>query len=168
MKKGYVITGAESTGSNFISRCISQSLGNPADAWDGALFFQPTEDIKILHRSQPWGPPRRYTDYKGIAELFEGYETKYILCTRDRGFSDRSKQRRFGRSDSDLIHNYEVSTKILCEIINSGEQFFIWNYETMISLGKVYFDLLYDFLAIDIDSRKYPAVINGNEKYLIS
>jgi len=95
--------------------------------------------------------------------MFNSYECKYIICTRDTSFSNLSKQRRFRRSDRDLEHNYNTCKSIISDIITSGEKYFIWNYETMVYLGGVYFDLLYDFLEIDNSSRKYPEVINGNK-----
>ena len=160
MKKGYIITGGESTGSVFISQCISTSMG--FSGWSGCLFFEPTKDIKFLHRSQPWAEARQYSDYEELSTLFNGYDCKYIICTRDITFSNLSKKRRFGRSTEDLKHNHHACKSILSDIISSGESYFIWNYESMVYLGKVYFDLLYDFLEIDKNNRKYPQVINGN------
>ena len=161
MKRGYIITGAESTGSVFISKCISKSMG--FTDWNGYRFFEPSADIKFLHRSQPWGNARQYSDYGRFSEIFDGYECKYIVCTRDISFSNLSKQRRFGRKDGELKHNRNTCKSIISDIITSGEKYFIWNYETMVYLGRVYFDLLYDFLKIDNSSRKYPEVINGNK-----
>ena len=160
MKRGYIITGSESTGSVFISKCISESMG--FSNWNGYKFFEPTSSLKFLHRSQPYGKARQYSDYKEISNMFDGYECRYIICTRDISFSNLSKQRRKGRSNPDLTHNHNTCKSIITDIVNSGERYFIWNYETMVYLGNGYFDLLYDFLEICRPSRKYPEVINGN------
>ena len=162
MKTGIIITGAESTGSVFISKAISKSFG--FDDWDGYGFYEPNNQFKFLHRSQPY-LNNNYSNYQELSSLFQNFECKYILCTRDITCSNLSKQRRFNRTDSDLKHNYNTCKKIISEIISSGEPYFIWSYETMIYFGKIYFDLLYDFLEIQNSDRYYPEVINKNIEY---
>ena len=161
MKRAYIITGAESTGSVFISKCISTSMG--FYSWTGYGFYEPSDDIKFLHRSQPRGSPLQYSDYTELSKIFSGYDCKYIICTRDISFSNLSKNKRFKRTDPQLQHNQNTCKSIISDIVKSGEEYFIWNYETMVYLGDVYFDLLYDFLEIDNNNRKYPEVINGNK-----
>ena len=160
--KGIIITGAESTGSVFISKAISQSFR--FNDWNGHGFYEPNNQFKFLHRSQPYGK-NNYSNYRELSSLFQNFECKYILCTRDISCSNSSTQRRFSRTDSDLKHNYNICKKIMSEIISSGEPYFIWSYETMIYFGKMYFDLLYDFLQIKNSDRYYPEVINKNIQY---
>lgn len=162
MKQGYIITGAESTGSVFISKCISKSMGY--DSWDGYNLYEPSHEIKFLHRSQPWGESQQYSDYKQLSKMFIGYDCKYIICTRDITFSNLSKHKRFNRTNQEMERDHGVCKSIISNIITSGEKHFIWSYETMVYLGDVYFDLLYDFLEVKSCDRNYPDVINGNIK----
>ena len=62
-----------------------------------------------------------------------------------------------------LQRDHSTCKSIISDIVKSGEKYFIWNYETMVYLSDVYFNLLYDFLEIDSNNRKYPEVINGNK-----
>jgi len=158
-KTGIIITGAESTGSVFASKAIFKSFG--FDGWNGYGFYKPNHQFKFLHRSQPYGK-NNYSNYQELSSFFQNFECKYILCTRDITCSNLSKQRRFNRTDSDLKHNHNTCKQIIFEIISSGEPYFIWNYETMIYLGKIYFDLLYDFLEIKNSDRYYPCILNKN------
>jgi hypothetical protein len=166
MKKGYIITGGESTGSVFISKCISESLGFPG--WDGYRYFEPNEDTLFLHRSQPYGVNgiQTYSDYDEISKEFLDYKCKYIICTRDLTCSNISKVSRFSRrTPGDLKIAHDRCRSIISNITKSGEEYFIWSYETMNYMGSSYFDLLYDFLEIDNSNRLYYAVIDGNKKY---
>lgn len=161
MKRAYIITGAESTGSVFISKCISTSMG--FHDWDGYHFYEPSSDIKFLHRSQPFLTSQQYSTYDELSKIFSSYECKYIICTRDISFSNLSKRKKYERTNHQLKHNHNTCKSIISDIVKSNEKYFIWNYETMVYLGDVYFDILYDFLEIDNNSRKYPQVINGNK-----
>ena len=69
---------AESTGSAFISKCISTSMG--FYSWTGYGFYEPSDDIKFLHRSQR-GVLHCNTLIILVSKIFSGYECKYILCT---------------------------------------------------------------------------------------
>ena len=41
--------------------------------------------------------------------------------------------------------------EIMIHIMQSGQKYFIWSYETFMYLGQAYLDQLYKFLAIDSD-----------------
>jgi hypothetical protein len=89
----------------------------------------------------------------------------FVLTTRYYAFSNISKRNRFNRTNEDIANNSKESRLILSEIIKSSEKYFIWNYETMLYLKDVYFDLLYKF--IESDSKYYPQnVVDGNIKYV--
>lgn len=166
MKKAYIITGGESTGSVFISKCISESMGYAG--WDGYRFYSPNENITFLHRSQPYGVDgTAYSPYSELAQIFNEHECRYIICTRDLTCSNNSKKQRRSRQKKDLETAHVNCKSIISEIVNSNEKYFIWNYEAMVYLNDIYFNLLYDFLEIRIDARKYPEVVDGNRKYLI-
>ncbi len=88
----------------------------------------------------------------------------FIVTTRYAEFSNLSKKTRFKRSEKDINNNMLQSKLILSEIIKSNEKYFIWNYETMLYLNEVYFDLLYDF--VEGINKHYSNVKDGNIKYI--
>jgi len=158
--KAIIITGPESSGSAFIAKTIGKAVG--LKNWDGygeAIF----SDLRILHQSQPYKTRFQYADYPEYKFYYPQYDRYFVLTTRDVSIVDRSKKNRFKASTYSLIHNRIRSKAILSNIIKQ-DKFFIWNYETMIYLGKPYFDLLYKFLGIE--SNYYPKVKDGNRKYL--
>jgi hypothetical protein len=178
MKKAYIITGPESSGSVYISKIIAYVLGETKDMneWGGYGFckkqkidentINETNDIIILHRSQPYLQHDKYCDLNEFKELFKDYELFFILCTRYHVISNHSKKHRFQRTEEELVDNYDISKKILTEITKK-ERFFIWNYETMLYLNESYFDLLYNFLEINTENRYYPTdIFDGNSKYI--
>ena len=172
MKKAYIITGPESSGSVYISKIIAYVLGETKDMneWGGYGFCKKNEpgnnDIIILHRSQPYLQHDKYCDLNEFKEMFKDYELFFILCTRYHMISNHSKKNRFQRTEEDLLDNYDISKKILGEITKT-EKFFIWNYETMLYLNESYFDLLYNFLEIKTENRYYPTdIFDGNIKYI--
>jgi len=75
-----------------------------------------TNDIIILHRSQPYLQHDKYCDLNEFKELFKDYELFFILCTRYHVISNHSKKHRFQRREDQLIDNYDISKKILTEI----------------------------------------------------
>ena len=167
MVKVFIITGPESSGSVFISKIIAYSLGatKNIDDWNGYGYCNSIKsDIKILHRSQPWGGRNKYFTLQQFNEEFKGMDLYFILTTRYQEFSNISKKSRFNSSDKDIVNNLSQSKFILSEIIESNEKYFIWNYETMLYLNEVYFDLLYNFIGSSI--KHYPKCIDGNIKYI--
>lgn len=166
-KKVYIITGPESSGSVFISKVIANYVGatKNIDDWNGYGYCNSINpDIKILHRSQPFQNKNQYFTLNQFEEEFKGLELYFILTTRYIHFSNLSKKSRFGRTEQDIENNMLKSKSILSEIINSNKKYFIWNYETMMYLNEVYFDLLYNF--VDGVNKFYPKIIDGNIKYL--
>ena len=88
----------------------------------------------------------------------------FILTTRHTQFSNLSKIKRFGRTKKEIDNNMLQSKLILSEIIKSNEKYFIWNYETMLYLNEVYFDLLYDF--VEGINKHYPKLKDGNINHM--
>lgn len=168
MIKAYIITGPESSGSVFISKVLAYALGatKNIDDWDGYGHCKSVNpNIKVLHRSQPYCYKDQYCNLKQFREEFKNMDLYFVLTTRYHAFSNISKSNRFNRTNEDIMNNAKESRIILSEIIKSGEKYFIWNYETMLYLKEVYFDLLYKF--IGSNSKYYPQnVSDGNIKYV--
>ena len=167
MVKVFIITGPESSGSVFISKIIASYLGATKNFndWSGYGYCSSIRsDIKILHRSQPFEKVNQYFTLQQFKEEFKGMDLYFILTTRYIQFSNISKKNRFNRTNKDIINNLYKSKSILSEIIKSNEKYFIWNYETMLYLNEVYFDLLYKF--IGGINKFYPKIKDGNIKYL--
>ena len=68
------------------------------------------------------------------------------------------------KEEKEIANNMLQSKLILSEIIKSNEKYFIWNYETMLYLNEVYFDLLYDF--VEGINKHYPKLKDGNINYM--
>ena len=166
-KKFFIITGPESSGSVFIAQVIAYYVGatNNINDWSGYGYCKSLKpNIKILHRSQPWGNANQYFTLKQFKEEFKEMDLYFILTTRYTQFSNLSKIKRFGRTKKDIDNNMLQSKLILSEIIKSNEKYFIWNYETMLYLNEVYFDLLYDF--VEGINKHYPKLKDGNINYM--
>ena len=165
VKKAFIITGPECSGSVFISQVIANCLGATKNIndWNGfGRCKSIVPNIEVLHRSQPSGP-FKYTTLKEFKNEYRGAKLYFILTTRYHEFSNLSKIRRFKRCKQDIEFNMAHSKLILSEIIKSKEKYFIWNYETMLYLNENYFDILYDFL--EVSKRNYPKIKDGNIKY---
>ncbi len=167
LKRAYIVTGPESSGSVFITRVISYVLGKD-------LFYKQSsgygfngnigDDLVILHLSQPFCRPAQFCNLAKFHDMFGDYELYFILTTRDLNIINKSKKERFGGSALELEEHLDISREILGEIIRK-EKYFIWNYETQIYLGAVYFELLYNFL--QVKSNFLPGdLYDANEKYL--
>ena len=66
-KKGFIITGPESSGSGFISKIIANYVGatKNIDYWNGYGYCKSLKpNIKILHRSQPYISANKYFTLK--------------------------------------------------------------------------------------------------------
>lgn len=166
MKKCFIITGPESSGSVFISKVISYYVGATKNIndWSGKGYCKSINpNIKILHRSQPFLNANQYCTLKQFQEEIPDMKLYFILTTRYHPFSALSKKKRFGRTEEDIINNLAKSKSILNEIIKSKENYFIWNYETMLYLNETYFDLLYNF--VEGTNKYYPKIQDGNLAY---
>ncbi len=157
--RGILVTGGESTGSSFLAQTIARCFGE--QQWNGKNTKQ-TSGNKIIHRSIPFMlSPQYYNLHDVVSELSDCNDIYIVICTRDIGFSNKSKQRRFNRDPADLEKAHQMCKLTVEQIIKSGIKYFIWNYETMIFYDKIYFDMLYNFLNISED-RVYPEIKNGN------
>jgi hypothetical protein len=166
-KRAYIITGPESSGSVFVSQVISYVVGKDAvyKQWSGyGMNGSLGDDLIILHLSQPFLTPPQFCNLAKFREWFSGYDLYFIVTTRDIDIVKKSKRHRFGRSKSAANIHQDHSREILEEILRN-EKSFIWNYETQVYLGKVYYQLLYDFLQVKTDF--FPTdLYNANKKYI--
>ena len=171
MNKGnaYIITGPERSGSRFIAKVVSYVVGlNEEYNWPGYDLKGTIGDSKIcLHRSQPFKNLNQFSPLRQFENEFAGYNLNFILTTRDMSIVKYSKFLHDPTlSHQKLSHDQKTSRQIISDIIQSRHRSFIWNYETMIYLGDVYFRQLYSFL--DSDSEFIPPdLVDGNAKYLI-
>jgi len=167
VKNAVVILGYESSGSVFISKVVSHVLGkcDSFGEWNGYGFNGEIGDqLVILHRSIPYGRPKRWHDNpEEIKEIFADYELRFIICTRDPTISQLSRIQRFGGSFSVYIGDTSRATSLFAKVMGKYS-FYIWNFETMLTLGNFYFDDLYKWL--DIESEFYPNVENANRPYI--
>lgn len=168
MKKiAYIITGPESSGSVFISRVIAHVIGATKNVndWKGYGYCNSIlPNVRVLHRSIPYCISEKYSTLSDLKKEFSGYKLYFIVTTRYHIISNLSKRERFGKNNEQIKNNLILSKQIVSEIIKSDEEYFIWNYETMLYLGRAYFDLLYKFLKVN--TTFYPLLKDGNLKYL--
>jgi len=172
MRKVFIITGPESSGSSFVSKIIAYYLGaiKNIDDWTGRSYCKSLNpNVVILHRSQPTRTVNQYCSLKEfkeeIQQQFGPYaDIHFIITTRYHEFCNLSKIKRWQRTSEDIANNMLESKLILSEIIKSNEKYMIWNYETMLYLNEVYFDVLYDF--VGGINKYYPKVTDGNINYM--
>lgn len=158
--------GPEGTGSKLIARIISQALGIKGfDEWSGNGWCDSGQH-KICHRSLPYKNPPRYPDIgRWILENKAEYEIVFVVTTRDITLSEMSRTKRFGKSSMQVHNESETAKFMIKNLINSGNQYYIWSYETFMFLGIDYLKLLYGFLGIESDF--CPSLMDGNRKKLL-
>lgn len=170
-KTCWIVCGPESSGSVFIAKTISHATGASKQfsdysgyEYNGVIGI----DNLVLHRSIPFQRPKKNHQVllAEINELRQSYDVvNYILTTRDPLISIISKANCYGgdldegRRDLDDARDFFIS-------ISKEPTCFIWSYETMLLLGAGYFECLYRFF--DLQSNFVPAIINQNQKYLLS
>jgi hypothetical protein len=167
VKKAFVILGYESSGSVFTAKVISHVLGKCRHfgQWHGYGFNgQPGDDIVILHRSIPFMRPKLWHDEPAeIFNIFEGYEVRFVICTRDLTISQRSRVKRFGGTEEDYQADSQRATELFLKIIDKHDCY-VFSYETMVALGLGYFKILYKWL--NVESEFSPKIEDGNSPYL--
>lgn len=167
----YIITGPECSGSSFIAQVVAHACGvdNVFQQWDGRGQVGNVGDkVIVLHRSQPYGPECTFINLREIEGVYEGYELRFILTTRDRSISAVSNLRRRNRSAELQAHHEQRALMIMREIMASNHRFYIWSYETFMFLRNSYLKLLYDF--VDTDTPFYPpddSIVDANKKYVV-
>ncbi len=169
MKNSWVICGPESSGSALIAKTVSFATGHCDffGQWSGYKYNSESAcENLVLHSSLPCDRPRKFQDWliKEVATFSEKYErVNYILTTRDRNCSIRSKILRFGDTKKEAEKDYEIVYSFFEELVND-DNCFIWSYETMILLGKPYFSKMYRFFGIESDF--VPEIYDGNAPYI--
>ncbi len=169
MKNAWVICGPESSGSVLIAQVISFAAGHCDfyGQYSGHGFNSDSAcENRVLHRSLPYKRPKRFQDFliEEIATFAEQYErVNYVLTTRDKTCSLLSKVRRFGGSIKEAEEDYAMAAPFFQKLAND-DNCFIWNYESMLLLGKPYFLRMYRFF--DIESDFVPDIYDGNVPYI--
>lgn len=167
----YVITGPECSGSSFIAQVIAHACGvdSTFQQWDGrGQLGRLGDKIIILHRSQPYGPDLRFITMRELETIYENYELRFILTTRDRSISAVSNKHRRNRPIDLQIEHEERALVIMKEIMSSQHRFFIWSYETFMFLRDAYLHQLYARL-VDTTTPFYPSnasIKDANKKYV--
>ena len=169
MRNSWVVCGPESSGSVFLAKTISFVTGH-CDFFGqysgyGYNSDTPCENL-VLHRSLPYKRPKRFQDalLEEVAAFSEKYErVNYILTTRDKNCSIKSKVRRFGGDLNEAEEDYATASPFF-ESLANDDSCFIWSYESMLMLGKPYFYRMYRHF--DIQSDFVPEVYDGNTKYI--
>jgi len=170
MKNAWVICGPESSGSVMVAKTVSFAIGhcNFFGEYSGYGYnSKGTCENLVLHRSIPYMRPKRFQDslVEEIAAFSDKYErVNYSLTTRDKNCSIQSKMRRFGGSIKEAEEDYEIAVPFFERLVDD-DNCFIWNYESMLLLGKPYFLRMYRFFGIKSDF--VPEVYDANAPYIV-
>ena len=169
MKNCWIICGPESSGSVFIAKTLSFAIGHCDffGQYSGYGYNSNTHcENLVLHRSLPHMRPKKYQDslLSEVETFSKKYQkVNYILTTRDKNCSIESKIRRFGGDAKEAMEDYEITSTFFEKLVND-DNCFIWNYESMILLGKPYFYKMYRHFGIKSDFT--PEVYDGNAPYI--
>lgn len=177
MKKCIFVLGSEGTGSKFIAKTVSTTIGNDS-SWNGSgfnccndtlcdtdnVFLHPCKNVQnlVCHRSMPFG---KNVQWPPVEKWIEEYDCYFVLCTRDIHMSEFSRIKRFNRGISDVREHNEKTKEIFSELIHSSCKNFIWSYETFMFLKEGYLHSLFKFLGIKPTNTRLH-INDGNTKYL--
>jgi|SaaInlStandDraft_6_1057023.scaffolds.fasta_scaffold01242_16 hypothetical protein len=171
-RKIIIITGREGTGSTFLSRTLYNGITNRFD-WSGSglssdninekIIFN-NQEIILFHRTQPCNTVDYFTELDDLKKKYKNDDIYFIITTRYNIITNITNSNRFNRTDLQNQDNSKKCKKIIGDIIKK-EKYFIWNYETMLFLKEIYFEMLYNFLELELDY--IPNKIeDGNLKYI--
>ncbi len=169
MKKNkcIIVVGPESSGSTLVANIFAHVLGmHDFNEWDAAGWCDNGYDM-LCHRSLPYGryPPRFPNIDRWISKYKDDYDLSFILTTRDITISEVSRFYRWGKPFEQSKEESDKARELMVKIMNSGQKYFIWSYETFMFLQKDYLDLLYRFL--DIETDFMPDLKDGNVSKII-
>jgi hypothetical protein len=88
--------------------------------------------------------------------------TKFVLCTRDKNISKRSR----GYTNEEHKRWIEANRKIIYELQAKKYPYMFFSYETLLLYRNIYLQELYRF--VGASSNFLPPLIDGNRKYLRS
>lgn len=171
MKNCWIICGPESSGSTLLAKTISFVTGHcdyfgqySGYGYNNVSFC---ENL-VLHRSLPYSRPKKFQD--ALLEEINTFSSRYdkvhyILTTRDKNVSIHSKMRRFGGTRKAAEEDYDKALPFFANLVQQ-ESCYIWNYESMVLLGKSYFLHMYRFFGIESDF--VPNIYDGNARYFTS
>ena len=169
----FLITGLESSGSEFAATVVHSCLNNnSSEKWYGRSSpkgYEVGANIAILHRSVPHGKYLKISSWEDYqTNVTKGYKKFYVIVTtRDEEISLQSSTRRFPSEGRNSTKAIDKNRESLRDIFKNAENAFIWNYETVIILGNIYAKKLYEFInkpdcTFDVEEKMF----NGNLKYL--
>jgi hypothetical protein len=92
---------------------------------------------------------------------------QFVITTRDVSIVDRSKRRRFNRSEHLCRDNRNRSRQFIGSIIQKKLPHFIFSYETLVYLREDYLRHLYGFLGVQSGFLP-PDLFDGNARYIVS
>lgn len=129
------VVGPESSGSMLIAKIISHALNiDQYGEWNGAGWSDKGMH-KVCHRSLPYLIPPQYPDIdKWIHKNQHDYDIFFVITTRDITISEVSRIKRFSKTLEQVQKESKRASEIICELINSGQKYYIWSYETFMFL----------------------------------
>lgn len=168
-KTAVIITGPESTGSTLTAQIVAHALGlgGGFQEWHGrGLLGEIGDELLVLHRSMPYGEGNFLT-LRQYEKLFDGYELKFVLCTRDRTIAGMSNMTRRDKTPRQQHEEVEKALGIMKNIMSSGHPVLVWSYETFMLLKGAYTDVLCNFLNAVWSFRiEDDFFIDGNVKFI--
>ena len=171
-KTAYLVLGAESSCTRFITNCLIKA-GCSGKTWNdnheqAIDFEEPTDDLIVWRRSYPhkWDKPNDYpyiikdtigwpdTDamYERLIDL--DYEVKVVVTTRDWFVTSMSGVNKKFRPHTNTLpkayDNTQKSYKRIFSFINKYDlDYIVVSYESLIVSGEDYLNQMLDLLELD-------------------
>ncbi len=165
----WIVCGPESSGSVLVAKTLSYAIGKCSFPGEYSGYGYNNNSIcenLVLHRSIPYMRPKFWHQdlLNEISKFNSSFDkVNFILTTRDKNISLKSKMRRFG---DDLLEAQEdiLKASVFFDQLTLNPNTFIWSYESMVLLGKSYFKRMYNFF--NIKSDYIPEIYDGNFPYI--
>lgn len=181
------VVGPESSGSMLTAKIVAHVLNvrlyglwNPPVGWShsdlprgrvsDAVHSRVVESgiDAVCHRSLPYGRDGdMYPDLDRWCSMNGDAHIQFVITTRDISIVDRSKRRRFNRSEQMCRENRHASRQFIGSVIQKKLPYFIFSYETLVYLREDYLRQLYGFLGVE-SGFVPPDLFDGNERYIVS
>ena len=150
MKNKFVLViGRASTGSKLIAKLMAHILGvTEYGTWEGhdCPIENNSENI-VIHKSLP--NDRDWPDVNGIISEYPDHEIYIIITTREETLAKQSRTDTYHWTEEQEENDKFLSKNIISSVMNSGNKFFIWSYETFMFLGIDYLISLCKFMGIE-------------------
>lgn len=162
------VVGPESSGSKLTARIAAHVLGvTTFDEWDGSGWcgHEMRPGNRVCHRSLPFMLPPKWPDFdEWIENHGATHQVRFIVTTRDRSISERSRIRRFHKGPEQVTNETNTAVHMIQDLLARETSTHVHSYETMVLLGAPYLNLLYDFLGVESDFM--PEILDGNRPYI--